>query len=80
VTYIGLVITPEGISMEKEKVQAVLEWPIPTSVKEVQSFLGLANFYRRFVPDFSRLACPLNPLTQKTSCWTWGEAQQKAFN
>jgi uncharacterized membrane protein len=45
VTYIGLVITPEGISMEKEKVQAVLEWPVPTSVKEVQSFLGFANFY-----------------------------------
>jgi hypothetical protein len=46
VTYIGLVITLEGISMEKDKVQAVLEWPTPTSVKEVQSFLGFANFYR----------------------------------
>jgi hypothetical protein len=74
VTYIGLVITPEGISMEKEKVQAVLEWPTPTSVKEVQSFLGFANFYRRFVPHFSRLARPLNALTQKTSPLTWGEA------
>jgi hypothetical protein len=80
VSYIGLVITPEGISMEKEKVQAVLEWPAPTSVKGVQSFLGFANFYRRFVPDFSRLACPMNALTQKTSPWTWGEVQQQAFN
>jgi hypothetical protein len=80
VTYIGLVITHEGIYMEKEKVQAVLEWPTPTSVKEVQSFLGFANFYRRFVPDFSPLARPLNALTQKTSPWTWGEAQQQAFN
>jgi hypothetical protein len=80
VTYIGLVITPEGISMERDKVQAVLEWPIPTSVKEVQSFLVFANFYRWFVPDFSCLACPLNTLTQKSSPWTWGEAQQQAFD
>jgi hypothetical protein len=80
VTYIGLVITPEGISMEKEKVHAVLEWPTPTSVKEVQSFLGFANFYCQFVPDFSGLARPWNALTQKTSPWTWGEAQQQAFN
>jgi hypothetical protein len=57
VTYIGLVITPpEGISMEKDKVQAVLEWPIPNSVKEVQSFLGFANFDCQFVPNFSHLA------------------------
>jgi hypothetical protein len=79
-TFIGLVITPEGISMEKEKVQAVLERPNPTSVKEVQSFLGFANFYHRFVPDLSHLARPLNALTQKTSPWTWGEAQKQAFN
>jgi hypothetical protein len=80
VTYIGLVITPEGIFMEKEKVQAVLEWPTPTSVKDVQSFLGFANFYCRFAPDFSCLAHPLNALTQKTSPWTWGEAQQQEFD
>jgi hypothetical protein len=80
VTYIWLVITPEGISMEKDKVLAVLEWPTPTSVKEVQSFLGFSNFYWRFVPNFSCLACLLNPLTQKTSPWTWGEAQQQAFD
>jgi hypothetical protein len=79
VTYIGLVITPEGISMERDKVQAVLEWPTPNSVKELQSFLGFSNFDHCFVPDFSHLACPLNALTQKTSPWTWGEAQQQAF-
>jgi hypothetical protein len=80
VTYIGLVITPKGISMEEDNVQAFLEWPTPTFVKEVQSFLHFANFYHRFVLDFGHLASPLNALTQKTSPWTWGEAQQQAFD
>jgi hypothetical protein len=75
VTNIGLVITPEGISTEKDKVQAVLEWSTPNSLKEVQSLLGFANFYCCLVPDFSCLACPLNALTQKTLPRTWGTAQ-----
>ncbi|KAB5587857.1 Retrotransposable element Tf2 [Ceratobasidium theobromae] len=78
--YIGLTITPEGISMEQEKVKAIREWPTPSTVKQVQSFLGFANFYRRFVQNFSSLARPLTYLTQKNQPWTWGEAQQAAFN
>ncbi|KAF8747242.1 hypothetical protein RHS01_11373 [Rhizoctonia solani] len=80
VTYIGLVITPEGISMEKDKVQAIMDWPEPQNVKQVQSFLGFANFYRRFVPNFSRLARPLNNLTQKEQPWIWLEEQKAAFD
>ncbi|QRW23524.1 Retrotransposable element Tf2 protein [Rhizoctonia solani] len=80
VTYIGLVITPEGISMEKDKVQAIMDWPEPQNVKHVQSFLGFANFYRCFVPNFSCLARPLNNLTQKKQLWIWLEEQKAAFD
>ncbi|QRV84489.1 Retrotransposable element Tf2 protein [Ceratobasidium sp. AG-Ba] len=52
-SFIGIVISPEGISMEKEKVKAILEWKAPTTVKQVQAFLGLAGFYRRWVENFS---------------------------
>ncbi|KAF8757606.1 hypothetical protein RHS01_03450 [Rhizoctonia solani] len=80
VTYIGLVITPNGISMEKDKVQAIMDWPEPHNVKQVQSFLGFANFYCCFVPNFSCLACPLNNLTQKEQPWIWLEEQKAAFD
>ena len=80
VPYLGIVITLEGMSMEKEKVKAVKEWPTPKKVKDVQSFLGFANFYRRFIPAFSSIVRPLHDLTHKTSTWTWGEKEQLAFN
>ena len=50
-----VVIGPDGIKMEKEKVRGVLEWPTPKCVKDVQKFLGLANYYRRFVKDFTEI-------------------------
>ncbi|QRW23527.1 Retrotransposable element Tf2 protein [Rhizoctonia solani] len=80
VTYIGLVITPDGISMEKEKLQAIMDWPEPQNVKHVQSFLGFAHFYCCFVPNFSCLAHPLNNLTQKKQLWIWLEEQKAAFD
>ncbi|CCO36107.1 Retrotransposable element Tf2 155 kDa protein type 2 [Rhizoctonia solani AG-1 IB] len=79
VTYIGLVVTPDWISMEQEKVKAIQEWPEPKNVKQVQSFLGFANFYRCFVHDFSCLARPLTSLTQKNQPWVWEAAQKEAF-
>ncbi|CCO34987.1 Retrotransposable element Tf2 155 kDa protein type 3 [Rhizoctonia solani AG-1 IB] len=79
VTYIGLVVTPEGISMEQEKVKAIQEWPEPKNVKQVQSFLGFANFYCCFVHDFSCLARPLTSLTQKDQPWVWEAAQKESF-
>lgn len=80
VPYLGIIITPEGMSMEKEKVKAVMEWPIPKTVKGVQSFLGFANFYRRFIPAFSTLARPLHDLTHKGKEWEWGTKEQEAFD
>ncbi|CCO35894.1 Retrotransposable element Tf2 155 kDa protein type 3 [Rhizoctonia solani AG-1 IB] len=80
VTYIGLVVTPEGISTEQEKVKAIQEWPESRNVKQVQSFLGFANFYCHFVHDFSCLARSLTLLTQKNQPWVWEAARREAFH
>ena len=59
--------------------QGVIEWPVLKSVKEVQNFLGLANYYRQFVKDFAIIAKPLHETTRKGKKWEWGEKQQRAF-
>ncbi|KAF8759706.1 hypothetical protein RHS01_02083 [Rhizoctonia solani] len=66
-------------SLDKLKIQAVQEWPVPTKVKEVQSFLGFANFLRCFVANFSHLARPLHNLVKKDVPWKWEEREQEAF-
>jgi len=79
VEFLGVVIGPEGIKMEKEKVIGVLEWPTPKCVKDVQKFLGLANYYRRFIEGFATVARPLHDLVKKDKKWDWTERQEKAF-
>src|SRR5260370_22536142 len=66
VKYLGLVISKDHVAMDPTKVHGVMEWPTPTKVKEVQSFLGFVNFYQKFICDFSNIACPLYTLTHKT--------------
>ena len=74
------VIMGEGkIEMEEDKVAGVLNWPTPKTVRDIRKFLGLANYYRRFVKDFAKLARPLNNLTRKEEKWKWRNEQQKAF-
>ena len=65
VGFLGVVIGPEGIKMEEEKIKGVLEWPMPKSVKDVQKFLGLANYYCRFIEGFATVARPLHDLVKK---------------
>jgi len=65
--------------MEKEKVQGVIEWPVPKSVKDVQKFLGLANYYRWFVKDFAKIMRLLYEMMRKENKWSWRERQQKTF-
>ena len=77
--YLGLIITPGGIEMDPEKVKAVTEWQAPESKKSLQSFLGFANFYRRFIKNFSTMATPLYELTKKDAVWTWTDIHQRAF-
>jgi len=79
VDFLGVVIGPEGIKMEKKKVKGVLEWPTPQCVKDVQKFLGLANYYRRFIEEFATVARPLHDLVKKDKKWDWREKEEKAF-
>jgi len=65
VEFLRVVISPKGVEMQKEKVEGVLNWPVPRNIKEVQKFLGLANYYRRFIKDFARIAAPLHVLVRK---------------
>ena len=65
IRFLGVVIGPNGIEMEREKMEGVLSWPELKNVKDVRKFLGLANYYRRFIKDFARVARPMNMLTRK---------------
>jgi len=67
--FLGVVIGPSGIEMEKEKVDRVLSWPEPRNMKDVRKFLGLANYYRRFIKSFAQVARPMNVLTRKDVKW-----------
>lgn len=79
VTYLGYMIDKEGIHPTKEKVQAIADAPAPTNVSQLRSFLGLLNFYRRFLPQASTMLEPLNRLLQSKTPWKWGKDQQSAF-
>ena len=79
VGFLGVIIGEDGVRMEKEKMQGVIEWPVSKSMKDVQKFLGLANYYRWFVKDFTTIAKLLHETTRKDKKWNWGERQQKAF-
>ena len=68
-----MVIGPEGIKMEEEKVKGVLEWSTPKYVKDVQKFLGLVNYYRRFIEGFASIARPLHIIVKKDKKWDWME-------
>jgi hypothetical protein len=80
IEYLGLIISKGEIRMDPIKVAGVTEWPTPNSKKEVQSFLGFANFYRRFIEGFSHHAKPLFELTKKDRKWNWTETEQGAFD
>jgi hypothetical protein len=73
------VVSPEGIAVDPGKVKEVLEWKPPTSVSEVRSFLGLAGYYRRFIPDFSKTTKTITELLKKGNKYVWSEACDEAF-
>ena len=75
---LGVIVGKGQIKMEQEKNKAVKKWKIPEKVKDVESFLGFANFYRRFIQNFSHIAKPLNELKGKKE-WKWEKEHQKAF-
>lgn len=80
VEFLGFVVSDAGIKMSPDKTKSITSWPEPTNVTEVQSFLGFANFYRRFIPHFSRLSLPLTTLTKKNSTFQWDLKAQESFD
>jgi hypothetical protein len=81
VEFLGYIIGRNGIKMSAEKVEAILEWKSPSSLAEVQSFLGFANFYRHFIQNYSQVARPLTELTKSgAKDWKWMAEVETAFN
>ena len=74
-----MVIGPEGIKIEEEKVKGVLEWLTSKCVKDIQKFLGLVNYYCQFIEGFASIARPLHDMVKKDKRWNWTEKQEKAF-
>jgi len=79
VTFLGHVVSGEGIATDPAKTKMVSEWPVPTTVKEVRSFLGLAGYYRRFVKNYAIISTPLNHLMRKDQPFEWSDEAQEAF-
>ena len=94
VAYLGHVVSREGIHTDPSKIEAVKNWPIPQSTKDIRKFLGFTGYYRRFIKGYAAIARPLNDLlighptgpksrkkkTKPGTPFTWGEAQQQAFD
>ena len=79
VRFLGHVVSASGVSVDPEKVEAVMSWERPKSVFKIRSFLGLAGYYRRFIEDFSRLATPMTKLTRKEVKFEWNDSCERAF-
>nr|GEV36532.1 putative reverse transcriptase domain-containing protein [Tanacetum cinerariifolium] len=79
VAFLGHIVSTDGIIMDPAKVEAITKWSRPKTVTEVKSFLGLADYYRRFVEGFSRLALPLIKLMRKGEKFVWNEEREKSF-
>ncbi|XP_070054553.1 uncharacterized protein [Nicotiana tomentosiformis] len=79
VTFLGHVVSGEGIKVDPQKIAAVKDWPRPTTPTEICSFLGSAGYYRRFVEGFSTLASPLTKLTEKEVKFQWFDACERSF-
>jgi len=80
ISFLGFIISPNGIAMEPDRVTAIREWPAPSNVHDIQVFLGFANFYRRFIQGFSRVVAPITSLLQKGQRFDWSNICQKALD
>jgi len=79
-TFLGFTVSIHGLTMDKDKLKSILEWPIPKNIKELQSFLGLGNYYRKFIKNFAEIIEPLRKLLKKNADYLWNEEANNAFN
>ena len=79
IEYLGFILSKEGLKMDQSKIQTIKDWPEPRKVKDVQSFLGFANFYRRFISEYSDIVVPLTRLTRKGTQWNFNDDARKSF-
>jgi hypothetical protein len=79
VEFLGVILSAGTVQLDPTKIKGIADWPPPKNVRDVQAFLGFTGFYRYFVPNYSRIACPLIELTKKTTPFHWKEPQIKAF-
>lgn len=77
--FLGFIVGADGVSMAQDKVNSVLSWPVPTKIREIQQFLGFANFYRRFIAGYSRIIAPMTRLLKKDINFCFDDAAVKAF-
>ena len=75
----GVIIADGQVCMDPAKVAGITQWPVPTTVKETQAFLGFCNFYRQFIANYSTIARPLFDLTLKDTAFLWTPVHQAAF-
>ena len=80
ISYLGHVISADGLSTNPTKVRAVADWPVSSNIRELRGFLGLAGYYRKFVRHFGILAKPLTELLKRDQVFVWTPAHAKAFS
>ena len=79
VEFLGHIINAQGVSTDPKKIACIKDWPIPRSIKDIRSFLGLCGYYRRFIANYSHVAKPLNKLTEKDQKFNWTHECLEAF-
>ena len=80
IEFCGQMVGAGGVGMEPGKVASMLAYPAPTTLTQLRSFLGMCNFYRRYVQGYSHIAGPLHNLTESTVAWAWGPSEQRSFD
>lgn len=80
VSFLGFRVNNSGVGTDPDKITAIRDWPVPTNLKQSRAFVGLCQYYRKFVPQFSEIAAPLHALTKKNASFQWTEQCDRAFN